>query len=395
MTQNSIVRQPFNDRNHKNLRALFKQYLKEEKTQDHLTWERFTTQNGLPHNWIYDLFEDSQGRIWVGTWGGGLACYEKGGWLTLTMRDGLHSNEVTCIREDKQGRIWLATDAGLNIIRNDRIENAGLEGKSLLNITFDHLDHLWVGCWRAVSSGAGLFRFDGHSWESFTTRQNLPGLEILKVFNDSRGQIWVGTYEQGIGAGVGCYDGRRWQKYTAKQGLADDCVYSMFEDPSGNMWFGSMKGVSIFDGKTWHTLTDKDGLVDNRIYCMLIDSHKKMWFGTEGGVSRFDGQSWVSYTKKDGLVENLIRSIIEAQDGSLWFGSYPYARGLGGISVARYQSTKSLPDRVLGLLPEPPAPLELPPGEDDSSDAQDDQQESSELGSDLPKSDSSGINFPS
>jgi ligand-binding sensor domain-containing protein len=144
----------------------------------------------------------------------------------------------------------------------------------------------------------------------------------------------------------------------------------MFEDPSGNMWFGTIRGVSIFDGKSWHNLTDKDGLVDNRIYCMMIDTHKKMWFGTEGGVSRFDGQSWVSYTKNDGLVENLVRSIVEVADGSLWFGTYPYARGLGGISVARYQAAKSLPDRVLDLLPEPPTPLKLPPGQIEGSDTQ-------------------------
>ena len=49
------------------------------------------------------------------------------------MLDGLHSDKVTCIREDNQGRIWLATDAGLNVMENDRITNAGLEGKSLLN----------------------------------------------------------------------------------------------------------------------------------------------------------------------------------------------------------------------------------------------------------------------
>jgi len=130
------------------------------------------------------------------------------------------------------------------------------------------------------------------------------------------------------------------------------------------MWFGTIGGVSIFDGKSWHTLAAKDGLVDDRIYSMLIDSHKKMWFGTEAGVSRFDGQCWTSYSKKDGLVENLVRSIIEARDGSLWFGTYPYAIGAGGISVARYPETKSLTDRVLDLLPEPPPPRMLPSAEE-------------------------------
>lgn len=363
MTENSLVRQPngFNDRNE--LRTMFKQYLQVGSEPEHLAWESFTTRQGLPHNWIYDLYQDSHDRLWAGTWGGGVARLEAGKWKTFTQSDGLHCNEVTCIREDPHGRIWLATDNGLNIMEDDRITDGGLAGKSLLNITFDRQGHLWAGCWRAAHSGGGLFRHDGHAWTAFTTRQDLPGLEILKVFNDSQGRIWVGTYDQGIGAGVGCYDGERWQNYTARQGLANDCVYSMFEDPSGNMWFGTVGGVSIFDGKSWHTLGKKDGLVDDHIFSMLIDSHKKMWFGTEAGVSRFDGQNWISYTRKDGLVESLVRSIIEARDGSLWFGTYPYAVGAGGISCARYKDAKSLTDRVLDLLPEPPPIKELPAGD--------------------------------
>ncbi len=60
----------------------------------------------------------------------------------------------------------------------------------------------------------------------------------------------------------------------------------------------------------------------------------------------------------DGLVENLVRAIVELQDGSLWFGTYPYARDHGGFSIAKYEGTKSLPDRVLKLLPDRPGPKE-------------------------------------
>ena len=362
MTEKSLARQPVNFSQRSQLRAIFNQYLQEGMADEHLIWESITTKDGLPHHWIYDLFEDSRNRVWVGTWGGGLACYDQGVWQSFTTKDGLHCNEVTCIREDKTGRIWLATDNGLNLIKDNHITDAGLKGKSLLNLTFDQQGNLWVGCWRAARSGGGLYRFNGHEWTSFSTKDQLPGLEILKVFNDSQNRIWVGTYEQGVGAGVGCFDGKHWSAFSSKQGLINDCVYSMFEDPSGNMWFGTIGGISIFDNQAWTNLTKKDGLIDDRIYCMYIDTHKKMWFGTEEGVNRFDGKNWISYTKKDGLIENLVRSIIECHDGSIWFGTYPYGKGKGGISVARYQTQKSLPDRVLDLLPEPIKPKELPDG---------------------------------
>jgi len=362
MATNALVPQP-GEQHRSDLWRMFQQYLRVGKSVEGMDWHNITTREGLPHNWIYDLFQDSQERIWAGTWGGGVGCYINGRWKTFTKTDGLHSNEVTCIREDSQGRIWLATDKGLNFITDDRVQDGGLYGKSLLNIAFDRQGHLWAGCWRVALSGGGLYQFDGHDWTTFTTRQDLPGLEILKVFIDSRDRIWVGTYERGIGAGVGCYDGRYWRKFSRLQGLANDCVYAMFEDPAGNMWFGTIGGVSIFDGANWHTLGKKDGLVDDRIYSMLIDSHKKMWFGTENGISRFDGQNWISYTKEDGLVENLVRSIIELRDGSLWFGTYPYAVGAGGISCARYKESKSLTDRLLDLLPEPPPLGQLPGSE--------------------------------
>ena len=351
MADNSLIPHPFNYTERSELRVLFKKYLEESEKGEQLSWESITTRDGLPHNWVYDLFQDSQGRIWVGTWGGGLAKFESGKWQTYTTRDGLFSNEVTCIRESTDGRLWFATDKGLNVLEQNSIKSAGLAGKSLLNITFDQTGNLWAGCWRASQSGGGLFRYDGHQWQAYTDRQEVPGVEILKVFTDSQGRLWIGTYEFGSGAGVGCFDGKNWQTFTTRHGLANDCVYSMFEDPQGNMWFGTLGGVSIFDGQSWHTLTRSDGLVDDRIYCMLIDSNKKMWFGTEQGISRFDGTNWLTYTKKDGLVESLVRAIIEADDGSLWFGTYPYAAGAGGISVARYENRKTLSDGILDLLP--------------------------------------------
>jgi ligand-binding sensor domain-containing protein len=363
MANNNLMKQPSPLSNRGELRALLKQYLKEGGKGEKYTWESLTTENGLPHNWIYDLYQAKDGQIFVGTWGGGLTLFNDGDMQVYTKNHGLHSNAITCICEDQQGIIWVATDEGLNIYDDGRIKDGGLAGKSLLNLAVDRKGRLWAGCWRAATSGGGLFRWDGFNWQSYTTRDGLPGNEILKVFEDSKGKIWIGTYEHGLGAGVGCYDGNRWTNYTEKDGLINDCVYAMFEDPSGNMWFGTTGGVSIFDRKTWHSLTTEDGLIDNRVYCMFIDRDHKMWFGTENGISRFDGENWLSFTTKDGLVDNLVRTIMETREGDLWFGTYPYARGNGGISIAKRDKQKRLVDRVLDYLPEPPSPDQLPSGE--------------------------------
>jgi ligand-binding sensor domain-containing protein len=353
MKEKDIIRQSTGLVSRNTLRELLKKFLEEDK-KEKVEWETLTRLNGLPHHWIYDLFRDRQDQIWIGTWGGGLGLYDGKKFRSFTTKDGLLSNSVTSIQEDKKGWIWIATDKGLNVLRDRKIEVAGLRGKSLLNIIIDSKGNLWAGCWRAYLSGGGLFKYDGKMWQSFSTSNGLPGMEILKVFEDSQGNIWVGTYEQGAGAGVGSFDGKSWKIFTKKEGLMSDCIYSMFEDPEGSMWFGTIQGISIFDKKRkWHHISSMNGLVDDRIYCMYIDSKKKMWFGTEGGISRHDGKEWTSYTKSDGLVENLVRCVVEDKEGNIWFGTYPYERGNGGISIAKYTvNTKGLAEKMTRYLPE-------------------------------------------
>lgn len=316
------------------VRELMRRFLDGGEDATRLRWDSFTTANGLPHNWIYDLFADSTGRMWVGTWGGGLAMYESGRWRIYDRRDGLQSDAVTCVREDGRGRIWAATNAGLNRLEGDRFVPAGLTGTSLLNIHLDRTGRLWAAGWRAGRTGGGLHRLEDGQWYPYSTRDGLPSLDILTVFEDSRDRIWIGTYEHGRGAGVGCLDGSTWHRFTHRDGLASDCVYSILEDPEGRMWFGTLAGISVYDRGTWHRMSTMDGLVHDRVYAMLIDSDQKMWFGTEGGVSRFDGTIWDSYTSENGLVDDLVRTIAQDRTGALWFGSYPYAPGAGGISRA-------------------------------------------------------------
>lgn len=352
MNKKEIVRQSPGPIRREELREALKKFL-EEGDGDSIQWDSLTTEDGLPHNWVYDLFRDSQNRIWISTWGGGLAVYDGKVSNTFTANDGLLSDAVTCVREDRKGRIWIATDKGLHVYENGELSVAGLRGKSLLNICIDSRENVWAGCWRAAHTGGGLFRYDGNGWKSFSRKDGLPGLEILKVFEDSEGCLWVGTYENGRGAGVGRFDGKTWKTYAAGDGLIDNCVYSMFEDPAGSMWFGTTGGISVLDrGGKWYNLTRLDGLVDNRVYGMFVDSKKKMWFGTERGVSRYDGSVWKSFTKQDGLVENLVRSIIEDGDGNIWLGTYPYTKGLGGISIAKYESPgKRLMEKLERYLP--------------------------------------------
>lgn len=75
--------------------------------------------DGIAGEKIRSLYEDSQGRLWVGSEYDGLCVISKSSKTILTEKDGLSGNEVKSITEDKDGNIWLGTRKGLT-----RIEKA-------------------------------------------------------------------------------------------------------------------------------------------------------------------------------------------------------------------------------------------------------------------------------
>jgi ligand-binding sensor domain-containing protein/AraC-like DNA-binding protein len=70
--------------------------------------------NGLPHNNISAVFVDSNGFLWVATYGGGLVRYDGYGMMQPKMR--LNSNSCKSIAEDRFKRLWVAFDEGSDII---------------------------------------------------------------------------------------------------------------------------------------------------------------------------------------------------------------------------------------------------------------------------------------
>lgn len=80
-----------------------------------------------------DIFEDSQQRIWFGSYNEGVMYVKGSEYRTLSMADGLPCNDITCIRQDRTGDIWLSTAYGISRIDRDMaitnyFENDGTKG---------------------------------------------------------------------------------------------------------------------------------------------------------------------------------------------------------------------------------------------------------------------------
>ena len=73
----------------------------------------FTTEQGLPADYVTALFEDEHGALWIGTDGGGLVRYAGGRFSVIDSKGGLFDDVVFSILEDDFGFLWMSCNKGV------------------------------------------------------------------------------------------------------------------------------------------------------------------------------------------------------------------------------------------------------------------------------------------
>jgi ligand-binding sensor domain-containing protein len=80
---------------------------------DGQNWRNFTVKDGLPGNFVADIFIDSDNGLWVGT-EGGIGYFNGTQWIKYTRAEGLIDDSVFAIARDKTGSKWFGTLDGLS-----------------------------------------------------------------------------------------------------------------------------------------------------------------------------------------------------------------------------------------------------------------------------------------
>ena len=122
---------------------------------------------------------------------------------------------------------------------------------------------------------------------------------ISALAADASGNMWVGTQ-----AGLSRFDGQQWTTFTEADGLVDGEFYALAVDGQGQVWAGSRyaKGLSRFDGQRW-TRYWFEGLLGNVV---AIAPNGDVWCTGYGDflLARFDGQAWWTYDHDDMGIAN-------------------------------------------------------------------------------------------
>lgn len=270
---------------------------------------------------VYCFFEDSSGRIWLGSKGGGLCVGTPSGngyMLSHYMyrrndNYGLSNNSIYSICEDKQGRIWIATYGG---------------GINLVEGTFPHLRFIhkdnelrnypgdlcsFVRYVQCTSEGVilagttnGLLTFSSHFQSpeviNFFHNQceedregSLSNSDVLYGFESKTHDIYVVTFGGGfsrVESGNLLSEHIKFSHYNRRNGLPLDMAYSMVEGGDGNLWITFENAVCKYNPveQTFDTY-DRFNLHTQLSITEVppvVDSKGQMYVGTHDGVLRLD-----------------------------------------------------------------------------------------------------------
>ncbi len=322
--------------------------------------------SSLGGNNVMSLYEDRQGALWVGTWGGGVSKLDR----TVDKfpyyahepghPNSLSTNQVLALHEDRAGILWIGTWGG-GLTRLDRATNTfthykhdptdpnSPRGNEIMAIHEDREGFLWLGSWN------GLDRFDPRA-ERFTHYLDDPddAPEVTTIYEDREGVLWLGTWMNGVKR----YD-RAANTFTAYKydpadstSLSDDRVGAIFEDEMGTLWFATGDGkLNWFDPmmETFGAETLMGGQLRVRSFARSEAMPGKYWLGTNlQGLHLYDFETDTSeaFTEKDGLPHDTILGLLEDDQGYVWVGT---ARGLSKFDPrTKTFRTYHLADRLQG-----------------------------------------------
>ena len=273
-----------------------------------IKFSHYNDNNGLSHNSVRHIVQDKKGFLWFGTFSG------------LNRFDGYQFKQYT------------SSSSGENKLYNDDITALELDEAS---------NHLWIG----TRKGLTLFKMDTHVFVTFLKHKNnpngLPEDEIRSVLVDKFKRVWVGTKTQGIYLFL--LKENRFEKIPIK---GFDYIKEIFEDRKGNIWVGSYDKVGVAkitsDAKGTivrvnnYTLSVPNSNVRNPYVNFIYeDSKSAIFVGTREGLYKLDEKNdeFVNLYIEDKIIRGSLGphflSVAQAPDGKYWVGT------LGGLLVCK------------------------------------------------------------
>ncbi|MBR1635999.1 MAG: response regulator [Lachnospiraceae bacterium] len=331
---------------------------------DGSTFERQDASEGLANG--NTLFEDSTGRLWVGTNDTGFVILEGNKSTHYTYKDGLPSSSVHAFAEGADGTIYIGTTGGVAYMDETMslqvMEDDEINADYIIRMVSDTDGRVYGN-----TRDGEVFCIDNGKVTGIYQAQDIGVGYVSTIFADpikpgavyigtDTGEVYYGTFSKGFsdkrkinsfGEGtinwidfacdrlwivadeaIGYLDDRQKLKVLENVPM-DSAIETMTEDYQGNLWFtSSRQGVMKVVANNFQNVTELAGLspdVTNST-CM----HDSMlYIGTDKGLDIINKRSKPVENELTAFIGDArIRCIAEDKDKNLWISTFTNGLGL-------------------------------------------------------------------
>jgi ligand-binding sensor domain-containing protein len=282
---------------------------------------RYPLPDGRLHFRVRSALLDRDRNLWLGTNANGLLRVKRNVFATYGIAQGLSHDVITAIYQDSRGILWVGTNCGgvneIDLQRHSvQVLNPRRPGDPNGDPCIFALGEapkgtVWQGTY---GGGVSLLKTDRSDMPHHV--RGLPDSVVVALFTDRDGTLWVGTNAGGLAA---VRYGRVSATYTTADGLANNSVRTIYQTRDGALWIGTREGLSRLQDDGFTNYGTAEGLGTTHIRSLYQDEDGILWVGTYGGgLYRFHDGRFVDITRKDGLADDVVSSILEDGRGYFW-----------------------------------------------------------------------------
>lgn len=293
--------------------------------------------NNLNNRIVLSLCIDKNNKLWIGTDGGGINVFEKGNRTAIYTEENknLSHNSVTSEYCDSQNNIWIGTFmGGVDVYNNEKNTFSHINLKEATThdarCFYEDQEHnMWIG------TSSGIFIVNTQTQENthhYTTINSpLPENMIRSIVQDNKGQIWVGTFGQGLS--IFTKNMHLIGHFNENNGFCSNCINHIFKDSKNRIWIATGDGLACFaanENRKYKVYNRQDGIHNAHIRAITEDNEGNIWFSTNAGISCYtaDTEQFINYNYFEKVPMGNFASAAVAKDenGIIYFGSINGAR---------------------------------------------------------------------
>lgn len=198
--------------------------------------------------------------------------------------------QIKCVSFDQNSNLWVLTKKGAYCYNNHVLIDSIITETTANCVIQDYRGNMWVG---TMENGIWIYNLDNKTKEHYTKNTDSSGLvgnSISYLYEDNMGIMWVGTSDGGL-----CKYNRNDRKFSPfkyDNRLLSSEVFSIIEDDMDHLWVTTQLGLIKIDSPNnkCSLFGLRQGLLRNQYKPRAVfkDENGYLFFGTENGLLSFN-----------------------------------------------------------------------------------------------------------